>query len=147
MLSKRTLGFELRDVQPRHRFRRIVADLLSPNASSGERAATLFNDARVAVVSNVRDLANVGATRGRHRHRNRLSILLKKSKWPQPDEAQARVWNARLDREELTWVPVLLPNELPKAILVAQSRQRGTLFREDGAMQWICRLRLTLRGD
>ena len=105
-----------------------LADLFLSNQVSGQRAATLFQDASASGSSGMWNLTKVGDHK--HQHRNLLMKFLKVSKWPQPYMANVRVWDNASETEYTHTIPILLPHEL---IQTLAKWARGKLFEMGGA--------------
>ena len=75
MLSKRSLGLDLRDMPPKKKFKADLGDLVLSNTISAEKASSLSSDAASSGARHVRDLTRVGGPK--HRHRNLLTRLLR----------------------------------------------------------------------
>ena len=68
-------------------------------------------------VRNFGPLAKAVAKGDKNAHRNLLNKLVKKCKWPcKLYYAQVRVWNIKKQREEVAWLPFLLPHEMIKGL-------------------------------
>lgn len=112
MYSKRDLPGDLNEVSANKRFRNNLADLFLNNDVSGNRALSLYKDARLANTENVRDLSDI-RTDG-NTHRNLLKKLLKKNKkqWPAIYYAKIRVFDIQKQREVRKDIGFFLIHEL-----------------------------------
>ena len=95
MLSKSGRGYDQDAAPADKRFRRNVSDLFLANALSGERTASLINDAHAAGSVGVEDLTTDQVDN--HSGRNLLRKLLKKSQRPKLYSATIRVKDPKTD--------------------------------------------------
>ena len=91
MLSKRSLGCEMRQVPVAKRFRRDLSDVMLANELSAHRVGHLAHTAALAGASHVDDLAAIG--QNANPSRDLLRRLLKGSKWPTLYHAAITVQN------------------------------------------------------
>ena len=88
------------------------ADLFPSNEVSGARAAALFEVAGAAGAAHVQDLRNLGHQK--HRHRNLLARLRKRSNWPKEHYAGIRVWMRSTQAVEVQQVPFFVDSRDPR---------------------------------
>ena len=103
--------------QPRRGAKRLrlnIADLFLSNEVSGARAAALFEDAGAAGGAHVQDWRTLGHQK--HRHRNLLTRLRMRSKWPKEYYAGIRVWMRSTQAVEVQHEPFLLIHQILDAI-------------------------------
>ena len=96
------------------RLRLNVADLFLQNDVSGTRAQTVMSDVHACGIEGFTQLAKAGGS-GKHKHNTRRDLrraLLKGKHWPELYYAKIRVYAPKLQREVLSWVPLMLPHEL-----------------------------------
>ena len=113
MLSKRGSSYDTA-ASGAKRLRLNIADLFLSNEVSGARAAALFEDAGTAGAAHFQDLRCLGHQK--HRHRNLLARLRKRSKWPKEHYAGILVWMRSTQAVEVQQVPFLLIHEILDAI-------------------------------
>lgn len=123
MFNKRARAYGVGDLPPAQRLRHNIADLFAANSVSGVRAQELFNDAVAA--GDVHSQPLRGQSRG-HEARDLRRRLMKHNMWPASYQANCRVWNPKLHREEVQSVNFLLPHEIIGAI--AKVSQKETLL-------------------
>ena len=127
MLSKRSLGLDLRELPPKKRFRANLGDLVLSNTISAERASSLFSDAASSGARHVRDLTRVGGPK--HRHRNLLTRLLRGNQWPALYWGEVRFWNPRARAEQFAKIPLLLPHEVVGTVRKKNATSEAILAR------------------
>jgi hypothetical protein len=110
MLSKRSRGDDSASLPPRQRFRHNLADLFLSNQVSAARATALALDVVAVGASGVSDLANIGDAK--HRHRNFLRTLMRRSKGPTTYDCRVRLTELRSGESVTKPTPILLPHEI-----------------------------------
>ena len=114
MLSKRGRASNTGDIPKGKRLRRNLGDLILENVINGERAQTLFAEARSSGSFHIENLARI--RREKHVHRNFLTKLLKRCQWLRPCFASIHVWDPKVEREVEADLPLLPPHEFQHAI-------------------------------
>ena len=99
---------------PQGRLRDNISDHFLSGAVSAKRARLLYADATGAEAKNVKDLAVAEDT---NIHRNLLSKLCKRSKWPRPYTCVLPMHDPATQKIVQRKLAVLLPHELHWAIL------------------------------
>ena len=110
MLSKRSLGLDLRELPPKKRFRANLGDHVLSNTISAERVSSLFSDAASSGARHVRDLTRVGGPK--HRHRNLLTKLLRGNQWPALNWSEVRFWNPLCQSRTICQDPASTPTRV-----------------------------------
>ena len=95
MFSKRGRGYDDDDVPEEKRFRRNMADCFLTGGLSGQRAQSLFNDAKAAGTSDVADLQ--GSSKTPNASRNLIRRLSRRTKWPKEYVSYIRVKNPKTE--------------------------------------------------
>ena len=101
---------------PAKRLRATLCDSILSDRVSAERAATLLSDAQSSSAANIGNLF-------------KLRKMSKKTVWLRPYVASIRVWNAKLAKEEVAQVPLILPRDLVHAL--ARRGGRRIFSKED----------------
>ena len=130
MYPKRTLA-STDDIPEKKRFRADVLDLTISSDISGQRAARLIQNAKLANTENINDLAKVPV--GQNSARDLLRRCFRNSKWPDVYALEVPAWNPGKNVAQTMTLHMLLPHELMLAVLKVNSME-GLLRRQQLAL-------------
>lgn len=111
---------DLQSCSPSRRFRHNMVDLFLSTGISGERAESLFRDARAASTKHVSDLVGAGIEKVHkgNAHRDLLRKLKKTAVgWPPLYYANIRTFDTKCQKEVTSKLPFYLPHELLASML------------------------------
>ena len=130
MISKRSMGCELREVPLAKRFRQNLADALLANELSARRVGSLASDAALAGAAHVQDIADRGTQEGRNASRDLLRRLLKGNQWPDLYFAPITVLSPLTGADEQHDLAMMLPHEVIEVVCRLNQDRSKTHARE-----------------
>ncbi len=112
MYSKRHLGEDYEKAAPDKKLRSNLAALFCQNDVSGQRAASLFQDAHSAGAAYMQDVSSILPDKNSSRNLTRRLSKRKRSFWPPLYYAKLRVFDKKTQKVVKAWCPMFLPHEL-----------------------------------
>ena len=112
MYSKRHLGEDYQQAPPDKKLKANLAALFCQNDISGQRAASLFQDAHAAGAANMRDVSDILPNKNSQRNLSRRLNKRKRFFWPPLYYAKLRVFDKKTQKIVKAWCPMFLPHEI-----------------------------------
>ncbi len=126
MLSKNARGYSEKELPEAKRFRANLSDAYLSGQLTGQRAASLFKDAKASGSRGIDDLGHT-CKHDQNQNRSLKRKMLKATEWPRLYWAPIRLWSDKKQDIVTQQLPFLLPHEI-----IAKIFEKGnpTIFKE-----------------